>query len=348
MSNTTQPWQIAAAAEINQDNPPSIRASASGQCIRRLTYAAQGAPESNPPDEAALNIMALGNMAEILIIQALHSRGWETGHTVLNPAGQLELTIPIPGTDRTITGHPDGICRHPEFTRNLWVTLECKSMSYTRGQQVEELGIAETYPHYITQIALYAQRLHEMKLVANPHRGVFAMMTREGRVLSPERIQWDQELHDRTMDKLATVTKAARTGQLPDRPYPSTSKECKYCSYHATCWGQPPTREDIRSSPTTRIVIQDDETVVEAARTYGALKTELDKARDTLKEACRNAGNADIESEGYIAGYFIPKGETVYDHQLLRKKITADLLRQCAIANAESPEPAFWIRPKKR
>ena len=348
MSNTTQPWQIAAAAEISQDKTPALRASASGQCERRLTYAAQGAPESNPPDEAALNIMALGNMAEILIIQALHSRGWETEHTVLSPAGQLELIIPIPETDQVITGHPDGICRHPELTRNLWVTLECKSMSYSRGQQVEELGIKATYPHYISQIALYAQRLHEMELVSYPRHGVFAMMTREGQILPAERITWDQDQYDQTIDKLAVVVKAARTGRLPERPYPSTSRECKYCSYHATCWGQPPTRDDIRNSPTTRIVIEDDEAVVEAARTYGTLKAEVDKARDTLREACRNAGNADIEAEGYIAGYFLPKGDTVYDHRLLREKVPADLLRQCAITNAESPEPAFWIRPKKR
>lgn len=348
MSSETSPsWQIAAANELKREHKPSLRASASGHCERRLAYAAQGAPESNPPDEAAQNIMALGNMAEILIIQSLHNRGWETDHTVLSPNGQLELEINIPGAGQTITGHPDGICRHPQLTRGQWVTLECKSMSLSRSIEVQEQGIALTYPQYMNQIALYAQRLYDMNLVSNPHRGVFAMMNRNGETIPPERTSWTQELHDETIAKLADVIQAARTGNLPDRPYPSTAIECKFCAYHSTCWGQPPIPGELNRAPHHRLVIEDDENVVEAARTYAALKTELDHAKDTLREACRQAGNTDIESEGLIAGWFIPRADPVYDHRLLRSRVPAELLRQCAIPQ-DQPEPVFWIRSKNR
>ena len=349
MTETTspEPWQTAAVAEMNQERQPTLRVSSSGRCERSLVYTAAQAPESDPPDENSRNVMALGHMAEVLIINALHERGWETKHTVLHPGGQLEVKIKIPGAGRTITGHPDGICRHPELTRNRWVTLECKSMSYTKGIEVEERGIAQIYPHYIAQIALYARQLYEQELVVNPERGVFACMTRDGRILPPERVSWPKEEYDRTMAKLGGVVRNAREGVIPDRPYPSNSAECKYCNYHTLCWGKPPTGEELRHAPYARAVIDDDEEVMEAARIWRELKPEVDRARDTLIQASRNAGNIDVESEGVIGGYFTPRGEPALDYDLLRRKVPADILRECATKDQPAPEHRFWIRLKR-
>ena len=67
-----------------------------------------------------------------------------------------------------VTGHPDGICRHTIFTRGMWVTLECKSKSVERADEVLRDAVAAVYPHYISQIALYGVPLHEMGLVQHP------------------------------------------------------------------------------------------------------------------------------------------------------------------------------------
>ena len=103
-----------------------------------------GEPESDPADAHGENRMAMGHMAEVLIVRDMHRNGWETGHTVLSQGGQLE--VELPGARRKARGHPDGTCRHPEFTNNLWVPMECKSMSVHKGLEVQDNGVAEATP----------------------------------------------------------------------------------------------------------------------------------------------------------------------------------------------------------
>ena len=120
--------------------------------------------------------------------------------------------LEIPGAGATIKGHPDGTCRHPDFTKDQWVTLECKSMGMDQALDVEESGVAAVYPAYVAQISLYSRKLHEMKLVAHPERGIFAMMDRDGRMLPPERIAWERERVDETLEKLAEIVRSAQAG----------------------------------------------------------------------------------------------------------------------------------------
>ena len=87
--------------------------------------------------------MAMGHMAEVLILKDMERNGWETKYTVLSEEGQLELELEIPGTNETIKGHPDGVCRHEGFTNNYWVTLECKSMSVDKATEVQKDRIAK-------------------------------------------------------------------------------------------------------------------------------------------------------------------------------------------------------------
>ena len=180
--------------------------------------------------------MAMGHMAEVLIVRDMHRNGWETGQTVLSQGGQLE--VELPGARRKARGHPDGTCRHPEFTNNLWVPMECKSMSVHKGLEVQDNGVAEATPHYISQISIYGLRLFEMGLMSHPERGVFAMMDRDGRPLPPERVRWDGETTGLNIGRMAEAALNAERGTLPERPYDRGSKECGFCSYHTLCWGE--------------------------------------------------------------------------------------------------------------
>ena len=237
-------WQELASAELDVENIPHLRMSAAGHCPAALAYATLGLSETNPPDEESQNRMAMGNMAEILIIRGLESRGWETKHTVLD-GGQLEVEITLTpewsnAEPQTVTGHPDGICRHPEFTQGHWVTLECKSMSPDRAIEVEQFGVAAVYPSYIVQAALYGQRLYEMGEVVHPRRAVFGMMDREGRFIPPERVSWPEEVVPGTIDKLTYISFQTQQGEVPIPPYPQDSSECRTCNYYNRCWKGPP------------------------------------------------------------------------------------------------------------
>ena len=263
IAENTPSWQTLASLDLSRPQRPHLRMSSAGKCPRAQAYALQGLEESNPPDRHAQNRMNMGHMAEVLIILELERGGWETNHTVLSQSGQLDLEATVPGTSVTLQGHPDGICRHPEFTQDLWVTLECKSMSERKAMEVEDAGVAEIYPAYLAQIGLYGRRLYEMGLVSHPERGIFGMMDRDGRVLTPERVKWEPADVDLVYTKLREIIETSQAGNLPERPYGHESKICGYCSYHTTCWGS---YRDWREKG--RPIETQEPTVIEAAQTW--------------------------------------------------------------------------------
>ena len=300
-----------------------------------------GVEESDPPDRHAQNRMNLGHAAEVMIVMDLHRNGWETDNTVLSDSGQLELEVQVPGTDVTLRGHPDGICRHPEFTQNLWVTLECKSMSERKGLEVEEQGIAKVYPAYMTQIGLYGRRLHEMGLVSHPERGVFAMMDRDGRPLSPERVPWTAEDVDRDYQTLREIIETAGNEELPERPHPHGSKICGGCNYHTECWGTYKAWQE-----KGRPILTNDTRGIDAAETWMNAKPQVDEARVVLQELCDEAGQTDIIAGPVQAGYFEPRDNKVYNPDLLEAKVPIEILKQC-FQDPRKRRPAFWIRLRR-
>lgn len=345
MTTAETNWQPLAAQDIAREQPPHLRISSAGKCPRQQAYAHRGETESNHPDRQAENRMALGHMAEILIIMEMERNGWQTRHTVLSESGQLELELPIPGTDCVVRGHPDGICMHPEFTRGFWVPLECKSMSPGRALQVERDGIELVYPSYIAQIALYARRLHELKAVSHPERGAFGLMDREGRILPVHWARWTKADVDQMLETLAGIVRQTEAGGLPDRPYEQSSTDCRYCRYHTLCWNaQPPEEEE----ETVRAPVHPTQPeVLDHARRWAEAKPTLDRARDFFQSVSNANGGADVIAEGVVGGYFQPPSERFYDPDALERAIPAEILQRCRSSVKEKPR-AFWMRMELR
>lgn len=341
-NKTTDAWQRQVREELAEPAPLKLRMSSAGRCQRALTYTAFGHQPTDPPNQPAQNRMALGHMAEILIIQEMERNGWQTDHTVLSDGGQLEVNITLPQSGETISGHPDGICRHPRFTNNLWVTLECKSMSQDMAERVETEGVIAVYPHYLSQIALYGYELHRRKLVSHPERGVFGVMDRNGHFLPPERILWTAEDRERAIANLDSAAGNAETGELPNRPYERDSQECLFCHYHKLCWGSTPKAAPIIPNiGNNRIKTTAREN--EAARLWQKLNPQVREAREILQNAVDRAGGGVIDTGEVIAGYFVPKNAPMYDHEKLKRLVPADILQKC-LRPQETPRKAFWVR----
>ena len=352
MTESSPEWQVLASEYLDRPQPPHLRMSAAGKCPRALAYAHMECQESNPPDDHSFNRMAMGHMAEILIVRNLHQNGWQTDHTVLSTTGQLELEFQIPGTDVVLIGHPDGICMHPEFTKGEWVPLECKSMSVERGVETRKHGVAETYPEYITQISLYGRELHKMGLVAHPDAGVFAMMDRDGRPLPPERVAWDEALVADTLEKLQQVVEQVERGELPERPYGPSSLKCRYCNYNLLCRGpEPEVMEKVHHADNgyeiKQVLDTDDPEIIGAAESWLELKPELDRVKDILQGASDAADKVDVAAGMVIAGYFQPRVPPKYSANKLDKLVPADILRKCLLPEEEA-RSGFWIRKARR
>ena len=340
-------WQQLAAGEFAKVEAPRLRFSGASRCIRSQTYAAMGMPESDPADEQALNRMRLGHVLEVLIVMGLEQRGWETQHTTISETGQLTLSATLPRSGVEVSGHPDGICRHPSLTRGQWVTLECKSMSPTRADETMELGVAATYPHYISQIALYGQQLQRMGLTDHPTKGVFAMMDREGRPMPPERVSWAEDEAQNALETMDQAALFAQDGRLPERPYAVDSVECRFCPHRSRCWEEKALDPVIDRNAWNRSVPAGPEEA-EAARAWREANPVVKAARAVLQEAVDRSGGGTLEAEGVLASYFIPRNEPKYDQIKLERLIPAELLRQCLLPQeGRVKRTAFWVREKR-
>ena len=352
-TETLPPWTVLMTEDLSQKRReeathlPHFRMSSAGKCPRRNWYAGRRTPESDPPTPQDRNRLDLGNILEALIVLNLKENGWETQHTCIDPGGQLEVTLPDTDLDPQPTGHPDGIARHPEHTRNRWVTLECKSMSPHMADRVSAApgGICEIYPDYQAQIAVYGHCLHRMGLVSHPHRGVFAIMDREGRNLPPDRIAWTADYTASVISNLTEISKSIREGRQPERPYSPDSRECSFCPYHSLCWEseaeavgkwQQPSWHDLE----TRTLAADPE-LAGSIREWLKYRAAQEKVKVALETKTREWNGDNVACEGVVGGYFYPKDAVLYDPAKLSQMLTQDQLRDCLMA---PPQPRYWVR----
>ena len=307
--------------------PIPMRMSGAGHCPRRIAYRSLGYEESNLPDRASTIRLELGNTAEKLLIEYIREDGWTTTNTVLEENGQLELIDPA----LPLTGHPDGICSHPEFTGNYRLPLECKSMYAHRREEIEERGVFATYPYYKAQIACYGANLYRAGLVAHPYRGVFACTDRDGEMITPERVSWEPEYTRALFQNLSETWDTITAGKLPDKPYEPGAEECKYCNFYTLCHGVSKAPEKVVQP----VWVEPDEDVRIATLYHNGVK-------QRLESISRKNEGADVRSGTLIAGFFVPRNDS-YDHHKLTKFLTAEQLRQCR----DTAQPRFWIRSRQ-
>ena len=334
-------WQQGFAAEIQRSQGSrGLRISSAGRCVRRQTYAATQTPPSDENDERSEARLALGHALEVLIVLNLKKSDWETEHTVLD-GGQMQLSL---DEMSFVNGHPDGKCRHPRHTNNMWVTLECKSMGSNRADLVFADGIFVHYEEYRSQIALYGRQLYRMGEVDHPERGVFATMDREGKPMAPERVSWEPAHFDAALERLQTAHAHADAGTLPERPFQPDDENCVFCPFRTLCWELEP---DAPVQPgaiwkNQGTVSLNNTRVATRVEQYATAMQDRREVTKVLEEQCRLYGDSTIEIGGLMAGYFYPQDSVSYDESKLAKHMTAEQLRECRTG---PPERRFWIRP---
>ena len=334
-------WQQSYAAEIQRSQGTRrLRISSAGRCVRRQTYSASGTPESDENDERSESRLALGHALEVLIVLNLKNTGWETDATVLD-GGQDEIAL---SEMPDVLGHPDGRCRHPKHTSGQWVTLECKSMGQNRADLVFADGIFVHYEEYRSQIALYGRQLYRQGKVAHPERGVFAMMDREGKPLTPERVSWLPQHFDEALDRLRTARTHAQAGTLPERPFEPQDENCVFCPFRTRCWELEPDVPTARRAiwKNQGMVTLNDAKLATRVEKYAAAMRNRRKVTQILEEQCQLYDDATIEVGGLLAGYFYPQDSVTYDENKLARHMTAEQLREC---RNDPPQRRFWIRP---
>ena len=338
-------WQkefAAMAMENRIDRPGYLRLSQTGQCQRKLHYTHAGELPSNPTNQERRNKLAMGHALEVLAIISFREHGWETRYTCLDDGGQLTVETSVDGLSEPVSGHPDGICRHPQFTNDKWIPLEVKSMPEFRAEKVEELGLAKVEPSYVMQIAMYGRLLFDQGLTEHHDRGVFAIITREGRMLAPELLKWRSNLSDAGHQRLATAVYTNNQGEPPERPYDDPNHEpCSYCQFRDLCWGNEilsDLQPIIRGQATE---MDHDPEAVQAAQDWARAKQLMDQSKSVLEAKLAANGNIPIAAAGVKAEYFRPNEANNYDMAELGRYLTGQIMRQHQ--NPQRPNRVLWV-----
>ena len=193
-----------------------FRASACGTCLRALTAARLGYQET-PVPAWLLDAAQRGHECE------QQYKKFRRGSGIRIVAEQVEVRVPVPGTNALITGHVDGV----EIDKRPYL-LEVKSMSERQFAKWVTCKFQEFVP-YLAQISVYAWAINlPVKYVVIPrHLGIdhadITYLTRS------DIIRYGGGL-DMVVRKIQEVEKWARKRELPE-----CDTDSLYCRFDYLC-----------------------------------------------------------------------------------------------------------------
>lgn len=204
---------------LRKKNPPSLRLSSIGKCMRQQSYKLLGYEEDGAEiGSRARMVFFMGDICELAIVQLSKLAGCNITDYGLN-----QKTVEIDGVE----GHPDGIIVNGKHT-----LLEVKSMSSFSFEKFENQIIDDSYRY---QINAY---LHALDLT----QACIVGLNKDAGVLHEWLIMKDEAIVDdiKRRIKLLGSLHEGSDENLPDRPYTPNEKgylpwQCLYCGYWKTC-----------------------------------------------------------------------------------------------------------------
>jgi hypothetical protein len=312
-----------------------IRMSSAGKCRRQIGYEVLGYPENDPTPVEGRNVLELGDAAELVLIRRLREEGWLVDLTRWDGGQQLEVSLDNPPR----VGHPDGRCRHPELTRNLWVLLECKGMNTYQFQRFLQEGFLRSHPPYLDQVAQYGVALKQAGLVADPCAAVVAALDRDTGRWSYQRVRWEPEVYRRRTEELAEAWTLIARGELPGHDYDGTTWHCspRYCRWSTLCWdGRRPTPQPDTSGDGVLdgSALEDAARILEAAQVWregkeleARGKAMQEGAREVFQQALSRHGAKKLAVGGLVAS-LVTSTRRSWDEKALRRLLTEEQMRQ--------------------
>ena len=150
------------AAQVDEQGRLTVRASMIGYCKRRLSFVANGVPESNPwgenDPESKETILETGKAMEPVIAMSLE-KFHDYKEVELNDSNAPLLTVMKVTPHLTITGHYDATGVAPGY--ELPTVLEFKTRNSNETSKMRRLGVDRSHPESVVQGAFYAFSMFE-------------------------------------------------------------------------------------------------------------------------------------------------------------------------------------------
>ena len=200
-----------------------MRMSAIGICQRRLGYEAAETPESDEIPSRNRALMEMGKLLEPVVKQMMRQDGW-----VITDEEAVELAH----GRFVLTGHPDGIARHPELSGGKMAVLEVKTRSGDAARYAWDMGVERSHPEAVWQAALYSYALF-----GKAEDVVIATMDRDSAEYRAERIptQRVEQAYLTAMKRVNDMGRMIRTETLAPPEYPAGHWKCESCPFRSIC-----------------------------------------------------------------------------------------------------------------
>ncbi len=197
-----------------------------GECMRQFQFQITGVPNTLQP--RMLRIFDRGNVYEDIVARWLKNAGFHL-KTVDEQGKQFGFQL----AKNNIRGRIDGvILAGPKIPGIEYACLwECKVLGEKGWKNLVSKGVAQAYPKYAAQIALY-QAYKELETPA-----MLTALNINTMELHHELVPFDQELarsmSDRAVDVLINTQANALMGRAGGDP---DSYPCRFCDFNKHCW----------------------------------------------------------------------------------------------------------------
>jgi hypothetical protein len=138
-----------------------------------------------------------------------------------------------------LAGHADGIIiaapSLPGVHLMLPAVWECKGL-YAKGwRSLSRDGLANVYPRYATQVALYQHFLNKL----NPC--LFTAVNADSAEALHMLVPYDRDRAERAIEHIAEIIAATKEGRLLERAYhdPNDWRCVSQCGHRDRCWALP-------------------------------------------------------------------------------------------------------------
>lgn len=204
-------------------------------CSRMLQYELMHTPKDQPFSGKILRIFAAGHVFEELAISWLRKAGFELWTHQHNTGKPFGFAV----AEGRIKGHVDGIIKNapPDLKLTFPMLWECKSLNAQSWQDTMKRGVSISKPVYAAQMALYQAYMENSIPGISKTPALFTAINKNTAELYHELVPFDGGLAQEMSDRGVNILQATESGEmLPRIATTSSYFECKFCSYHTTCW----------------------------------------------------------------------------------------------------------------
>lgn len=201
---------------------------AGDECLRKLQFSYMHTPADRVPAPNMLRIWQTGHAFEAELGNWLRMAGFDL--KILDPehGGQFGWSI----LDDEGQGHIDGIIRGGPPGLQYPCLWEAKALNRKGWQDLKKNGLAISKPVYHAQVAL-----NQAYLELHEHPALFTALNKDTSELLHLLVPFDQQLAQRTSDKMAMVIDASKNQELLPRAFnDETHYKCRWCDWNVKCW----------------------------------------------------------------------------------------------------------------